>query len=120
MGPVALLTVKGRKTGKNRRNPVGLFDYKGHRYISSTFSQVNWVQNVRVVSLKIPTGQKTSLGKGGTCEQLSRHERPLSVSLVIPASKGKARQMRLSGFKVNTQVHPELILDAFRSLNTLF
>jgi deazaflavin-dependent oxidoreductase (nitroreductase family) len=47
MGPVALLTVKGRKTGKNRRNPVGLFNYKGHRYVFSTFGQVNWVQNVR-------------------------------------------------------------------------
>jgi deazaflavin-dependent oxidoreductase (nitroreductase family) len=47
MGPIALLTVKGRKTGKNRRNPVGLFNYKGHRYVFSTFGQVNWVKNVR-------------------------------------------------------------------------
>ncbi len=46
-GPIALLIVRGRKTGKNRRNPVGLFDCKGHRYIFSTFGQVNWVQNAR-------------------------------------------------------------------------
>ena len=51
MGPIALLTVKGRKTGKNRRNPVGLFDYKGSRYIFSTFGQVNWVQNVRAAGI---------------------------------------------------------------------
>ncbi len=81
MGPVALLTVKGRKTGKNRRNPVGLFDYKGHRYISSTFGQVNWVQNVRVVSLKIRTGQKTSLGKG---ERASNSQDMRDLSLCFP------------------------------------
>jgi len=46
-GYVGLLTVKGRKTGKTRRNPVGLFDYKGKRYLFSTFGDVNWVRNVR-------------------------------------------------------------------------
>src|SRR5436309_12627491 len=29
LGYVGLLTVKGRKTGKTRRNPVGLFDHNG-------------------------------------------------------------------------------------------
>ena len=48
LGYVGLLTVKGRKTGKTRRNPVGLFDYNGKRYLFSTFGDVNWVRNVRV------------------------------------------------------------------------
>src|SRR3989449_10809949 len=47
MGYVGLLTVKGRKTGKTRRNPVGLFDYNGKRYPFSTFGDVNWVRNLR-------------------------------------------------------------------------
>ena len=51
MRPIVLLTVKGRKTGKNRRNPVGLFNYQGHQYIFSTFGQVNWVQNVRAAGI---------------------------------------------------------------------
>ena len=41
------MIVKGRKTGKTHRNPVGLFDYKGKRYLFSTFGDVNWVRNVR-------------------------------------------------------------------------
>ena len=41
------MTVKGRKTGKTRRNPVGLFDYNGKDYLFSTFGNVNWVRNVR-------------------------------------------------------------------------
>ena len=48
MGYVGLLAVKGRNTGKIRRNPVGLFKYNGHRYLFSTFGDVNWVRNVRV------------------------------------------------------------------------
>jgi deazaflavin-dependent oxidoreductase (nitroreductase family) len=47
LGYVGLLTVKGRKTGKTRRNPVGLFEYNGKRYVFSTFGNVNWVRNVR-------------------------------------------------------------------------
>src|SRR5437867_10333612 len=47
LGYVGLLTVKGRKTGKTRRNPVGLFDHNGKRYLFSTFGDVNWVRNVR-------------------------------------------------------------------------
>jgi deazaflavin-dependent oxidoreductase (nitroreductase family) len=47
MGPVGLLTVKGRVTGKSRRSPVGLFKHNGRRYLFSTFGEVNWVRNLR-------------------------------------------------------------------------
>ena len=47
MGPVGLLTVKGRVTGKPRRNPVGLFRHDGQSYLFSTFGNVNWVRNLR-------------------------------------------------------------------------
>src|SRR6266705_372861 len=47
MGPVGLLTVKGRMTGKSRRNPVGLFKRDGRSYLFSTFGNVNWVRNLR-------------------------------------------------------------------------
>ena len=47
MGPVGLLTVKGRVTGKSRRNPVGLFKHDGRSYLFSTFGNVNWVSNLR-------------------------------------------------------------------------
>ena len=47
MGPVGLLTAKGRLTGKSRRNPVGLFKHDGRSYLFSTFGNVNWVRNLR-------------------------------------------------------------------------
>ena len=52
---VGLLSVKGRRTGKTRRNPVGLFKHDGRRYLFSTFGDVNWVRNIRAarqVSIK--------------------------------------------------------------------
>ena len=48
MGPMTLLTVRGRKTGQLRTTPVGLFEVDGHRYLFSTFGKVNWVYNLRV------------------------------------------------------------------------
>ncbi len=47
LGYVCLLSVKGRYTGKIRRNPVGLFKLNGRRYLFSTFGDVNWVRNLR-------------------------------------------------------------------------
>ena len=47
LGYVGLLTVKGRISGKTRRNPVGFFDYNRHLYLFSTFGDVNWVRNLR-------------------------------------------------------------------------
>ena len=47
MGPVGLLTVKGRVSGKSCRNPVGVFKRNGRSCLFSTFGNVNWVRNLR-------------------------------------------------------------------------
>jgi len=47
MGPNALLTVRGRKSGEPRTTPVAVVDIKGRRWIVGTFGDVNWVRNLR-------------------------------------------------------------------------
>jgi deazaflavin-dependent oxidoreductase (nitroreductase family) len=47
MGPMMLLTVKGRRTGRRLTTPVGVFDDGGRRYIFGTFGEVDWVRNLR-------------------------------------------------------------------------
>jgi deazaflavin-dependent oxidoreductase (nitroreductase family) len=47
MGPNTLLTVRGRKTGKQHTTPVGLFENEGQRFLLATFGNVNWVKNLR-------------------------------------------------------------------------
>src|SRR5689334_13909476 len=49
-GPMVLLTVRGRKTGRPRTTPVDLFERGGRRLLVSTHRQEssNWVRNLRV------------------------------------------------------------------------
>ena len=47
LGPNALLTVRGRKSGELRTTPVALVEVGGRRWIASPFGEVNWVRNLR-------------------------------------------------------------------------
>lgn len=47
MGPNALLTVRGRKSGIPRTTPVAVVDIGGRRWVVGTFGDVNWVRNLR-------------------------------------------------------------------------
>jgi deazaflavin-dependent oxidoreductase (nitroreductase family) len=46
-GPMTLLTVRGRKTGKPHTTPVGLFKLRDRRCIFDTFGNADWVRNLR-------------------------------------------------------------------------
>jgi deazaflavin-dependent oxidoreductase (nitroreductase family) len=47
MGPNALLTVRGRKSGEPRTTPVALVEVRGRRWVIGTFGDTNWVRNLR-------------------------------------------------------------------------
>jgi deazaflavin-dependent oxidoreductase (nitroreductase family) len=47
MGPNALITVRGRKSGELRTTPVALIEIGGRRWVSSPYGDVNWVRNLR-------------------------------------------------------------------------
>ena len=47
MGPNALLSVRGRKSGQTRTTPVALLQVAGRRWVIGTFGDVNWVRNLR-------------------------------------------------------------------------
>jgi deazaflavin-dependent oxidoreductase (nitroreductase family) len=56
LGPNALLTVRGRKSGEPRTTPVALLEVHGRRWLVGTFGEVNWVRNLRAAgegSLKV-------------------------------------------------------------------
>jgi deazaflavin-dependent oxidoreductase (nitroreductase family) len=50
MGPVALLSVRGRKTGIDRTTPVAVLRYQGDRWLVAAFGEVGWVRNIRASS----------------------------------------------------------------------
>jgi len=47
IGPMTLLTVRGRASGQPRTTPVGLFEHNGHRWLLATFGETNWTRNLR-------------------------------------------------------------------------
>ncbi len=47
LGPNALITVRGRKSGRPRTTPVALVEIGGRRWVIGTFGNVNWVRNLR-------------------------------------------------------------------------
>ena len=47
LGPNALITVRGRKSGLARTTPIALVEIEGKRWVIGTFGEVNWVRNLR-------------------------------------------------------------------------
>jgi len=47
LGPNALITIRGRKSGIARTNPVALVEIGGKRWVIGTFGETNWVRNLR-------------------------------------------------------------------------
>jgi deazaflavin-dependent oxidoreductase (nitroreductase family) len=47
LGPMMLLTVPGRITGKPRSVPVDVYEHDGRRFLIATHGQGNWVRNLR-------------------------------------------------------------------------
>ena len=48
VGPMWLLTVRGRKSGKEYTTPVTPVELDGTRWLVSPYGEVNWVRNIRV------------------------------------------------------------------------
>jgi len=47
LGPNALITIRGRKSGLARTTPIALVEIDGKRWVIGTFGEVNWVRNLR-------------------------------------------------------------------------
>jgi deazaflavin-dependent oxidoreductase (nitroreductase family) len=59
MGPNALITVRGRKSGLARTTPVALVVVDGRRWIQAPFGDVNWVRNLRAAGeAKLAVGKR--------------------------------------------------------------
>jgi deazaflavin-dependent oxidoreductase (nitroreductase family) len=58
---MALLTIRGRTTGRDRTVPIGVFDRNGRKYLVAAFGDVNWVRNLRAAGTATLTqGRRTA------------------------------------------------------------
>jgi len=60
VGPSALLSVRGRKSGKIYTIPIALVENNGIRFLVAAIGEVNWVRNLRVAgSAQLTRGRRT-------------------------------------------------------------
>jgi deazaflavin-dependent oxidoreductase (nitroreductase family) len=78
MGNMALLTVRGRKSGLPRTTPVSLIERDGQRWLIAAFGEVDWVRNLRAAG-------EASLKRGRRSEHIFVKE--LSAEEAAPILK---------------------------------
>lgn len=67
LGPNALITIRGRKSGEPRTTPVALVEIGGGRWVIGTFGETNWVRNLRAA-------RQAMLSVGKTREEVTARE----------------------------------------------
>ena len=76
MGPMILLTARGRKSGRLHTTPVGMFERDGRRWLFAEFGAVGWVHNLRV------SGEAT-VGRGRRREAVTVTELPAEAAAAV-------------------------------------
>ena len=96
MGPNALLTVRGRRSGLPRSSAVAVVEIGGRRWIQSAYGETNWVRNLRaagVAEIRID-GRMTPV----KARELDRAEAVAFFrETLIPYVKGMPLLLRLAG-----------------------
>jgi deazaflavin-dependent oxidoreductase (nitroreductase family) len=60
MGPNALVTIRGRRSGLPRTTPLAIVEHSGRRWIWAPFGDVDWVRNLRAAGVAtITSGPRT-------------------------------------------------------------
>jgi deazaflavin-dependent oxidoreductase (nitroreductase family) len=77
-GPMALLTVRGRRSGVERTTPVSVFEFEGSDYLFGTFGDTQWVRNLRAAGSAVLTS--------------GRHRRSVTATELSPDEAGPILQ----------------------------
>ena len=111
LGPMMLLTVRGRRTGQPRTNPVDLFERDDRRWLVSTHGagDANWVRNLRAA------GEGT-LARGKRCLAFTAVELEAGdAARVLREVLGPRLARPLAGFVLRRTLHltADASVDAF-------
>ena len=103
MGPMTLLTVRGRKSGRPRTTPVVIGDQNGRRWVLSPYGQVDWVRNLRAAG-------RATLTRG-------RHSETVTAVELSPEEAAPILKESLAGapafLRAYFDVTPDAPLEAF-------
>ena len=113
MGPLILLTVRGRKTGQPHTTPVDLFERDGCSFLVSTHGEEksNWVRNLRAAGQGVLTRGRNQ--RAITVVELT----PDAAGPVLKEVLGPRLALPVRGFVLRRTlgVAPDAPLDEFMS-----
>jgi deazaflavin-dependent oxidoreductase (nitroreductase family) len=99
LGPLALLSVVGRRSGRRYTVPVALLERNGTRWLVAAFGEVNWVRNVRAAGearlgrgRRMETVRAVELGPAEAAPVLKRYlEKYRKVPFIAPYFEATAK-----------------------------
>jgi deazaflavin-dependent oxidoreductase (nitroreductase family) len=89
LGPMYLLTVRGRRTGQLRTTPVATFSYEGGRYVMQARPHAAWVGNARAAG-------EGMLGRGRRIRRVALTEVPVEERRALLRHVGQVAPERLA------------------------
>jgi deazaflavin-dependent oxidoreductase (nitroreductase family) len=89
IGVIAMLTVRGRKSGQPRTTPIAIVTRNDKRYLVATFGVANWVRNLRVAGKATLTYERRS--EAVTAVELPPGEAAPILRECIASGQGLAR-----------------------------
>src|SRR5205814_731022 len=95
-GMMALLTVRGRKSGKSITNAIVIIVQEGQRYLISPFGLVNWVRNRRAAGGEAIITRSRRSEKIRAIELPPQTAAPIFREMVRAAGGGNFVQSHLS------------------------
>jgi len=86
LGPNVLVTIRGRRSGEPRTQPLAIFSDNGRRWLIGTFGDTNWCRNLRAnPDFEIRHGRRRELLHArelplAEAEQFFSHDLPIGIS----------------------------------------
>ena len=84
LGPNTLITVKGRKSGEPRTQPLAVVKFRQQRWVIGTFGDTNWCRNMRAnPEIEIGAGKRA---EPAWARELTPDEATEFFSTTLPAA----------------------------------
>jgi deazaflavin-dependent oxidoreductase (nitroreductase family) len=108
VGPNALLTVRGRRTGRPRSSPVAFLDFGEMGLVQAASNDVNWVRNLRA-------SREAVISRGGVSKTFDATElAPETAGHVLHDLLAPFPRSRLIGAVAGEDRPPVAVLHYFR------
>lgn len=113
LGPLVILSVRGRKTGKVYSTPVAVVGQNGTRWLVAAFGEVSWVHNLRAAGEAVLTHgsrpERIEVAELGAAEAAPILKRFLTKFQIVPFMRPYfevSAQAPLEDFEAEALHHP--------------